>query len=174
MFNSRQNGIITIPRAQYKNWCNSNRNLSALSSNSLVTPISATSSTITPTTTTAFTQDKGRSFPLPPELLIEILSYLGDSQPSLYSASLVCKQWLYCVAPILYCHPQIFDTYRWATFILTLTRDRMSFFYGDLIRSIDLSSGKSIGKLITYFMLLYISLTLNNDHTRGNERPRVL
>ncbi|KAG2231542.1 hypothetical protein INT48_005045 [Thamnidium elegans] len=87
---------------------------------------------------------QARSFPLPPELLLEIFGYLHDCQPALHSASLVSKQWLYCVAPILYSRPQINDTYRWATFILTLTRERMSFFYGDLIRSIDLSSGKSI------------------------------
>ncbi|KAI9487127.1 MAG: hypothetical protein EXX96DRAFT_474335 [Benjaminiella poitrasii] len=86
----------------------------------------------------------GRTFLLPPELLLKVFNYLSDFQPALYASSLVCKQWLYCVAPILYCHPQIKDTYRWATFILTLTRERMSFFYGDLIRSIDLSSGKSI------------------------------
>ncbi|KAI8887418.1 hypothetical protein K501DRAFT_330638 [Backusella circina FSU 941] len=85
-----------------------------------------------------------RSFPLPPELLYEILNYLEGCQPALYSACLVCKQWFYCAAPILYCHPQINDTYLWATFILTLTRERMSFSYGNLIRSIDLSSGKSI------------------------------
>ncbi|GAA5798975.1 hypothetical protein HPULCUR_004384 [Helicostylum pulchrum] len=94
--------------------------------------------------TTTLQDCQARSFPLPPELLLEIFGYLHDCQPALHSASLVSKQWLYCVAPILYSRPQINDTYRWATFILTLTRERMSFFYGDLIRSIDLSSGKSI------------------------------
>jgi hypothetical protein len=89
-----------------------------------------------------------RSFPLPPELLYEILNYLESCQLDLYSACLVCKQWFYCAAPILYCHPQINDTYLWATFILTLTRERMSFSYGNLVRSIDLSSGKSIGKCV--------------------------
>ncbi|OBZ85463.1 hypothetical protein A0J61_06484 [Choanephora cucurbitarum] len=84
------------------------------------------------------------AFPLPPELLLEVLSYLNHSQTSLHAASLVCKEWLFCATPILYGHPKILDTYRWATFILTLTRQRMSFFYGHLVRSIDLSSGKSI------------------------------
>ncbi|KAI8876485.1 hypothetical protein K501DRAFT_338063 [Backusella circina FSU 941] len=83
-------------------------------------------------------------FRLPPELLVEILNYLENQQSCLYSASLVCKQWFYCAAPILYCHPQINDTYLWAIFILTLTREKMSFFYGDLVRSVDLSSGKYI------------------------------
>lgn len=135
MLSSEKNDIITVQRAQYKNWCNNRR----LSTQSLVTSAANFDN---------IAQDNNvRSFPLPPELLLEVLSYLGGYQPALHSASLVCKQWLYCVAPILYCHPQINDTYRWATFILTLTRDRMSFFYGDLIRSIDLSSGKSIGIL---------------------------
>lgn len=142
---NRKNGILTVQRAQYKRWCNNRR----LSLQSIATP--------TTTSTNAYAVDNscsgattrtssGRSFPLPPELLVEVLSYLNRCQSTLHAASLVCKQWLYCVAPILYCNPQINDTYRWATFILTLTRERMSFFYGDLIRSIDLSSGKSIGK----------------------------
>lgn len=135
MYNSKRNGILTVQRAQYNNWCN-NRKLSA---SNVVTEIPSI-------TRVSQESNNRRSFPLPPELLLEIFGYLNDCQPALHSASLVCKQWLYCVAPILYCHPQINDTYRWATFILTLTRDRMSFFYGDLIRSIDLSSGKSIGK----------------------------
>jgi hypothetical protein len=88
------------------------------------------------------------SFHLPPELLVEILSYLENQQFCLYSASLVNKQWFYCAVPILYSHPRINDTYLWATFILTLTRERMSLFYGDLVRSVDLSSGKYIGKLL--------------------------
>ncbi|KAI7901902.1 uncharacterized protein BX663DRAFT_436684 [Cokeromyces recurvatus] len=86
------------------------------------------------------TTKNGKAFLLPPELLLEVFYYLSDCQSALYAASLVCKQWFYCVAPILYSHPQIKDTYHWATLILTLTRERMSFFYGDLIRSIDLSS----------------------------------
>jgi hypothetical protein len=124
---SERKEIITTERAQYKNWCNNQQFLS---------------STLL---TTTDKQKQHRSFPLPPELLIEVLSYVSNCQATLHAASLVCKQWLYCTAPILYCNPQINDTYRWATFILTLTRERMSFFYGDLIRSIDLSSGKSIG-----------------------------
>lgn len=132
---SKETEIITTERAQYRNWCNSQQ-------------------------FTLLTNDKQphRSFPLPPELLIEILGYLNNCQATLYAASLVCKQWLYCTAPILYCNPQIKDTYHWAAFILTLTRERMSFFYGDLIRSIDLSSGKSIGKYIDSMTLLYIDI----------------
>ncbi|CAO3634328.1 unnamed protein product [Mucor hiemalis] len=105
MFNSRKNGILTVQRAQYKRWCNNRR----LSLQSIATPNTAINS---------FTSDNsgitsGRSFPLPPELLVEVLTYLNCCQFSLHSASLVCKQWLYCVAPILYCNPQINDTYRW-------------------------------------------------------------
>lgn len=86
-----------------------------------------------------------RSVFLPPELLFKIFNYLLHSQHTLHTISIVCKQWLRCVAPILYAHPRIDDTYRWATFILTLTRDKMSFFYGDLVRSLDLSTEKCIG-----------------------------
>ncbi|KAG2213151.1 hypothetical protein INT47_011300 [Mucor saturninus] len=129
MYNSKRSGILTIQRAQYNNWCN-NRKLSA--------------SNVVTSTPPTHRDNNLRSFPLPPELLLEVFAYLTDCQPALHSASLVCTQWMYCAAPILYSHPKINDTYRWATFILTLTRDRMSFFYGDLIRSLDLSSGKSI------------------------------
>lgn len=142
MYNSKRNGIITTHRAQYNNWCN-NRKLSA--------------SNVVTSTPPIHRDNNLRSFPLPPELLLEVFSYLNDCQPALHSASIVCKQWMYCAAPLLYSHPQINDTYRWATFILTLTRDRMSFFYGDLIRSLDLSSGKSIGKLhCCFFILLFL------------------
>ncbi|KAI8986609.1 hypothetical protein BDB01DRAFT_786263 [Pilobolus umbonatus] len=89
-------------------------------------------------------KEEERSFPLPPEMLSEIFSYLSRSQSSLYSASLVCKQWLYCVAPILYCNPRLSDTYSWATFILTLTRNKRLFLYGDLVRSIDLTLVKAV------------------------------
>ncbi|KAK4515979.1 54S ribosomal protein L23, mitochondrial [Mucor velutinosus] len=126
--------ILTVQRAQYINWCN-NRNFL---SSPLIVP---TNSKHMEKKATAMSK---RSVSLPPELLMEIFSYLDGNQAALHSVSLVCKQWFYCAAPILYCHPQINDTYRWATFILTLTRERMSFFYGDLIKSIDLSSGKSI------------------------------
>ncbi|KAL7333609.1 hypothetical protein PS15p_202487 [Mucor circinelloides] len=136
---SESSDILTVQRAQYINWCN-NRNFL---SSPLVMPTNIkqmeTKAAVTATVATS-----KRSVPLPPELLMEIFGYLDGNQIALHSVSLVCKQWFYCAAPILYCHPQINNTYRWATFILTLTRERMSFFYGDLIRSIDLSSGKSI------------------------------
>lgn len=154
MLNSRKNGILTIQRAQYKRWCNNRR----LSLNSLQNTATIEDNSY---------KSNGRSFPLPPELLVEILTYLNTNQTSLHSASLVCKQWLYCVAPILYSHPQINDTYRWAMFILTLTRERMSFFYGDLIRSIDLSSGKSIGKDSSRY---YIHSKLTNS-LFSSQRP---
>ncbi|GAN02344.1 hypothetical protein MAM1_0020d01787 [Mucor ambiguus] len=134
---SESSDILTVQRAQYINWCN-NRNFL---SSPLIMP---TSSRQMQTKVAASAAMSKRLVSLPPELLMEIFSYLDGHQATLHSVSLVCKQWFYCAAPILYCHPQINDTYRWATFILTLTRERMSFFYGDLIRSIDLSSGKSI------------------------------
>lgn len=140
---SESSDILTVQRAQYINWCN-NRNFL---SSPLVMPTNSkqmeTKAAVTATVATS-----KRFVPLPPELLMEIFGYLDGNQIALHSVSLVCKQWFYCAAPILYCHPQINNTYRWATFILTLTRERMSFFYGDLIRSIDLSSGKSIGMSI--------------------------
>ncbi|KAI8373816.1 hypothetical protein BD560DRAFT_393625 [Blakeslea trispora] len=109
------------------------------------------------------------SFPLPPELLLEVLSYLSHSQTSLHAASLVCKEWLFCTTPILYGHPKILDTYRWATFILTLTRQRMSFFYGHLVRSIDLSSGKSIDTKKDQEFYRGLSDTTSNSETAEAE-----
>lgn len=110
------------------------------------------------------------SVSLPPELLLKIFRYLLQSQKTLYTISLVCKQWSRCVVPVLYSHPRINDTYRWATFILTLTRDKMSCFYGDLIRAIDLSSGKSIGKMKrTKKRLMYFSKLLNIEAMKDNE-----
>ncbi|KAG0167784.1 hypothetical protein DFQ29_000272 [Apophysomyces sp. BC1021] len=81
---------------------------------------------------------------LPPEILMEIFNYLVTSQSSLYAAALVCKRWLPCVAPMLYRHCFINDTYRWATFLLTLARPKKAFDYGPFVNSVDLSSGKSL------------------------------
>ncbi|KAI9248415.1 hypothetical protein BY458DRAFT_483697 [Sporodiniella umbellata] len=78
-------------------------------------------------------------FPLPAEIVTVILRHVMDSQSTIYSASLVCKQWLFCATPLLYKHPVIKDTYRWATFILTLTRKKSTFGYGASISSLDLS-----------------------------------
>ncbi|KAI9312221.1 hypothetical protein BX666DRAFT_1989806 [Dichotomocladium elegans] len=80
---------------------------------------------------------------LPPELLLEIFGYLKNSQTSLYSASLVCRRWMYCAAPLLYRHAKITDTYHWALFVLTLTRKKQKLLYGSLVQSIDLTVGKS-------------------------------
>ncbi|CEP11814.1 hypothetical protein [Parasitella parasitica] len=174
---SEDSDILTVQRAQYINWCN-NRNF-------LFSPL------VMPVNDRPMEREasKERSVTLPPELLLEIFGYLDNNQADLHSISLVCKQWFYCAAPILYCHPQIKDTYRWATFLLTLTRERMSFFYGDLIRSLDLSSGKSIGMcalsileiltLVNVFMLeamkdeeFYRRLSDANDSQQQQQHQR--
>lgn len=87
-----------------------------------------------------------RSFPLPPEILSLILHHAKDSQSTIYSASLVCRQWLRCAAPVLYMRPKIHNTYGWATFLLTLTRSTGTFAYGNLVRSINLSNDHPLGK----------------------------
>ncbi|KAI9490100.1 hypothetical protein BDB00DRAFT_769364, partial [Zychaea mexicana] len=83
-------------------------------------------------------------FALPPELLLEILSYLKESQSALYAVSLVCRQWMLCAAPILYRHAKIGDTFRYATFILTLTRTKQTLCYGSLVHTLDLAAGSKL------------------------------
>ncbi|KAI8371341.1 uncharacterized protein BYT42DRAFT_579902 [Radiomyces spectabilis] len=83
---------------------------------------------------------------LPPELLLEILSYLTDSQATLYAVTLVSRQWFQCAIPLLYQCPRIHDTYRWATFILTLTRRKRTLCYGSMVTAIDLSAGSSLDR----------------------------
>ncbi|KAI7850599.1 hypothetical protein BDC45DRAFT_446731, partial [Circinella umbellata] len=92
--------------------------------------------TTTTTVVTTVTVPKGSpfGFALPPELLLEILSYLKESQSALYAVSLVCRQWMLCAAPLLYRHAKIMDTFRYATFILTLTRNKKTLFYGTLLQ----------------------------------------
>ena len=100
----------------------------------------------TTTAATSVTVPKGSpfGFALPPELLLEILSYLKESQPALYAVSLVCRQWMLCAAPLLYRHAKIMDTFRYATFILTLTRNKKTLCYGSLIHTLDLAVGNKL------------------------------
>ncbi|CAO3626590.1 unnamed protein product [Mucor fragilis] len=167
---SESSDILTVQRAQYINWCN-NRNF--LSSPLIMPPNSKHLETKAAAAAATAALSK-RSVSLPPELLMEIFSYLEDNQATLHSVTLVCKQWFYCAAPILYCHPQINDTYRWATFILTLTRERMSFFYGDLIRSIDLSSGKSIEAMKDQEFYRRLSDANDNEQLQQQHHQQIL
>ncbi|KAI8334375.1 hypothetical protein BC941DRAFT_432828 [Chlamydoabsidia padenii] len=130
-----ENDIVAIPRAQYQRWCRRLQNNQQDSS----TAMGPSSSSCT---------ESAASFRsvwrLPPELLLEILSYLADEQSTLYNVALVCRPWFLCATPILYKHAKIYNTYRWATFILTLGRDKRLFDYGSLAHTIDLSCGKDL------------------------------
>ncbi|KAG0913424.1 hypothetical protein G6F57_002905 [Rhizopus arrhizus] len=110
MFQAKKDDIVTVRRDQYKHWCIHKKILTNI-----------------------------RPFPLPAEILSLILHHAADSQSTIHSASLVSKQWFYCATPLLYKSPRICDTYRWATFLLTLTRSSATFSYGNIVRSIDLS-----------------------------------
>lgn len=79
-------------------------------------------------------------YALPHEILLEVFGYHKESQSTLYAISLVCRQWMLCVTPLLYRHVRIWDTYRWATFILTLTRDKRSYNYGKLVSTLNLAN----------------------------------
>ncbi|KAI9249517.1 hypothetical protein BDA99DRAFT_445592, partial [Phascolomyces articulosus] len=105
-----------------------------------------TKTTTTTTTVTPASPPKGSpfGFALPPELLLEILSYLKESQSALYSVSLVCRQWMLCAAPLLYRHVKIIDTFRYATFILTLTRNKKTLYHGSLVHTLDLAAGNKL------------------------------
>ncbi|KAI9287468.1 hypothetical protein BC943DRAFT_358716 [Umbelopsis sp. AD052] len=79
---------------------------------------------------------------LPSELMFEILNHLldADEQGSLYNATLVSRHWMNCATPLLFRHPKIHSTYRWATFLLTLMRPNQQYAFGEFVRSINLSS----------------------------------
>ncbi|KAG1463522.1 hypothetical protein G6F56_005265 [Rhizopus delemar] len=101
--------IVTVRRDQYKEWCKQKE------------------------------LNKRTCIPLPTEILSLILEHCTNSQSTLYHATLVSKQWLFCATPFLYKQPHVPDTYRWATFVLTLTRPLRTFAYGQVVRSLDLS-----------------------------------
>lgn len=133
---------MAIPRAQYQRWCRRLHNNERTPHDTIIGASSSSSLTSTDTEATANFRSV---WCLPPELLLEILSYLADQQSTLYSVALVCRQWFLCAIPILYKHAKIHNTYRWATFILTLGRDKRLFHYGSLAQSIDLSCDKDSG-----------------------------
>ncbi|RUS15637.1 hypothetical protein BC937DRAFT_92195 [Endogone sp. FLAS-F59071] len=85
---------------------------------------------------------------LPAELLIHVFSYLVESQPSLHACSIVSKQWSNCVCQLLYRHPRFADTFNWARFIITMTRPRQTYTFGDFVRSIDLSPPRTLPNII--------------------------
>ncbi|CAO3584846.1 unnamed protein product [Absidia cylindrospora] len=100
-----QNDIISIPREQYQRWCRrlqNSRRLLATTATTSITSASSSSTNLKSTTTSDFHS----VWCLPPELLLEILSYLTSRQSTLYQASLVCRQWFLCTTPILYKHPR--------------------------------------------------------------------
>ncbi|KAI8138457.1 hypothetical protein BJV82DRAFT_630905 [Fennellomyces sp. T-0311] len=127
---NRLEGIITVPRAEYLLWCK--RRMEACDNHA---------SAIAPDMHNKPTTGSPFGFALPPELLLEILGYLKESQSTLYSVSLVCRQWMLCAAPLLYRHAKIMDTFRYATFILTLTRNKKTLHYGSLVHTLDLAAG---------------------------------
>lgn len=94
---------------------------------------------------------------LPAELMFEILNHLldADEQGSLYNASLVSRHWMNCATPLLFRHPKIHNTYRWATFLLTLIRPNQQYTFGEFVRSINLSSSYEIPE--------------NNDSTNADQ-----
>jgi hypothetical protein len=105
------------------------------------------------TTEAAILPPKETCISLPAELMFEILSYLLNcgEQRSLYSASLVSRHWLNCATPLLFRHPKIHNTYRWATFLLTLIRPKQQYTFGEFVRSINLSSSYEFsGKYFEY------------------------
>lgn len=108
--------IVTVRRDQYKEWCKQKE------------------------------LNKRTCIPLPTEILSLILEHCTNSQSTLYHATLVSKQWLFCATPFLYKQPHVPDTYRWATFVLTLTRPLRTFAYGQVVRSLDLSKHHLSGK----------------------------
>ncbi|RUS18460.1 hypothetical protein BC938DRAFT_475966 [Jimgerdemannia flammicorona] len=98
----------------------------------------------TTTTTTELANITNEPLNLPAELLIHVFSYLLDQQSSLHACSIVNKQWSNCVCQLLYRHPRFPDTFSWARFILTLTRQKQTYTFGDFVRSVDLSLSKAV------------------------------
>lgn len=136
----REQEIFTVPRADYRRWCESKLGSCSSASDEI-----AAKSEMETDATTPQQQGSPFGYALPPELLLEILNYVKSSQNSLYAVSLVCRQWHRCAVPLLYRRIEINDTYRWATFILTLTRKRKFFEYGSMVQNVDLTGGKSLG-----------------------------
>lgn len=101
---------------------------------------------------------------LPSEIVFEILMRAQDDQPTLYQAALVCRKWCKCAVPLLYSDVKLEQTFDWATFVLTLTRTKPSFPFGQYVRSLDLSSreiemGKAKRQFVWHMSLLEDVLT---------------
>lgn len=127
------NGILKVHRADYLFWCATHSSLLGSPLQPLQPP---------PLLNTSRQSASAMVLQLPPELLLEIFSYLTDSQTTLYAISMVCRSWMACVSPLLYRHAKIADTYRWATFIVTLTRTKKMLDYGAHVQSVCLFASR--------------------------------
>ncbi|CAO3563131.1 unnamed protein product [Mortierella alpina] len=63
---------------------------------------------------------------LPNEIVIQVLEYLHDDQPTLLNVASVCLDWNLCATSILYRSPKFASTLHWALFIQTLCRSKES------------------------------------------------
>ncbi|CAO3658754.1 unnamed protein product [Umbelopsis vinacea] len=136
-----------MSRSEYHAWAiKANRNRHSLPSLFLSIPTDPIRQTFCESTTTDHTtvlpSSKQKHITLPVELMFEILNHLlnAGEQGSLYNASLVSRHWMNCATPLLFRHPKIHNTYRWATFLLTLIRPNQQYTFGEFVRSINLSS----------------------------------
>lgn len=143
--------IVKIPRAEYVQWCRERLDQFHYNATPFMSPSSSNSAADSTMNTNNRSPTGSRfGYALPHEILLEVFGYHKESQSTLYAVSLVCRQWMLCVTPLLYRHVRIWDTYRWATFILTLTRDKRSYNYGKLVSTLNLANdnvGALYGKL---------------------------
>jgi hypothetical protein len=157
--------IYTMSRSEYHAWAmKANRNRHMLPSLDLPLPTDPTKETVCESSTRIAKQ---KHIVLPSELMFEILNVLldADEQGSLYNASLVSRHWMNCATPLLFRHPKIHSTYRWATFLLTLMRPNQQYSFGEFVRSVNLSSsyefpGKVNTRLTKADFLLHLKLLL--------------
>ncbi|KAI7866730.1 hypothetical protein BDF14DRAFT_1696001, partial [Spinellus fusiger] len=98
---------------------------------------------------------------LPLEILTEIFMYLTGQQRTLQQILIVCKQWSMCVVPALYHSPLFKDTFRWANFLIHMTRKGNAFDYCSYITTLDLSSGAHIDDMLLNHCTEYIHMELH-------------
>jgi F-box-like len=132
--------IYTMSRSEYHAWAiKANRDRHTLPSLDLPIPTDPTKQPVCKSNVSILEQ---KYIALPSELMFEILNHLldADEQGSIYNATLVSRHWMNCATPLLFRHPKIQSTYRWATFLLTLMRPNQQYAFGEFVRSINLSS----------------------------------
>lgn len=132
--------IYTMSRSEYHAWAiKANRDRHTLPSLDIPIPTDPTKQPVCKSNVRVLKQKK---IALPSELMFEIFNHLldADEQGSLYNATLVSRHWMNCATPLLFRHPKIHSTYRWATFLLTLMRPNQQYPFGEFVRSINLSS----------------------------------